>query len=226
MFLHTSPEFALKRVLASGLPRVYSISPCFREEEWGPMHTTEFTMVEWYRTGCGYREVMEDTVELIRVAAASLSVDISGITALSYAEAYLMHAKMAPPTDSVERQRIWVQEVEGRLEGVTVVYDYPADEAAFSEVRGSVCERFEVFWNGVELANAFTELLDASELEERWNECNEQRKNAGRVEYPVDLRLLDAVGKHPRTGGVALGLDRLLFVLLGLEDIRETQVLG
>jgi len=190
------------------------------------MHTTEFTMVEWYRTGCGYREVMQDTVDLIRVAATSLDVDISEINTLSYTEAYWTHAKMAPPTDSVERQRIWVQEIEERLEGVTVVYDYPADEAAFSEVRGSVCERFEVFWSGVELANAFTELLDPLELEERWIECNAQRKSAGRVEYPIDRRLLDAVGQHPRTGGVALGLDRLLFVLLGLEDIRETQVLG
>jgi lysyl-tRNA synthetase class 2 len=227
MFLQTSPEFALKRVLAEGLPRVYSVCPCFRKEEWGPMHTSEFTMVEWYRAGSGYRDAMHDTVELIRAAAEAVGSPVPSVNYIEYTEAMVRHSGAGRvPVDPVERQRAWVSDVEQKLDGLTVVYDYPADESAFAEIRGTVCERFEVYWNGVELANAFTELLCARELSERWAACNRDRRAEGRAPYPVDHRLLDAVGRHPRASGVALGLDRLLLVLLGLDDIRECQVPG
>jgi lysyl-tRNA synthetase class 2 len=225
-FLHTSPEFALKRVLASGLPRIYAICPCFRDEEWGPLHTQEFTMVEWYRAGCGYREIQIEVEELFKLAAATLGVDLSPTVVLTHAEAFLRFTGKPAPIDPIESQRTWVNTIEPQLQAPTFIVDYPADEAAFAQVRGGIAERFELFYKGVELANAFTELLDAAELRERWTANNTLRVAEGHAPHPVDERLVAAVGVHPRAGGVALGLDRLLYALLDLRDIRDTQVPG
>ena len=225
-FLHTSPEFSLKRVLASGLPKIYAICPCFREEEWGPLHSAEFTMVEWYRAGCGYREMMDEVKALFCLSAEVLGEVIPPFEAMSHAEAYLRFTGRPAPLDGLESQRVWVNDIEPRLQSPTFIFDYPAEEAAFAQVRGAVAERFELFYKGVELANAFSELLDSSELAERWAANNREREIAGHAPHPVDKRLLDAVSEHPRAGGVALGFDRLFYVLAGLKDIREGQVPG
>lgn len=225
-FLHTSPEFSLKRVLASGLPRIYTICPCFRDEEWGPLHSGEFTMVEWYRAGCGYREMMEEVRALFCLSAKVLGVDIESFQTLSHAEAYLRFTGSPAPLGLIESQRVWVNDIEPRLQAPTLIFDYPSAEAAFAQVRGGIAERFELFYKGVELANAFSELLDPLELAARWAANNQERKNSGHPPHPVDDRLLAAVGKHPRAGGVALGFDRLFYVLSNLTDIREGQVPG
>ena len=224
-FLHTSPEFALKRVLAAGLPRVYAITPCFRSEEHGRLHGTEFTMLEWYRTGVGYREIAEDLRGLLAVAASALDATLPPIDELTVAEAFARHAG-GRPEDPLEAQRSWVGEVEPRLDRPTLVWDYPADEAAFACVRGDVAERFELYWRGVELANAFSELGDGDELLERWQTNNTARARAGRPPHPVDERLVDAVRQHPRAGGIAVGVDRLLAVLLERDDIHSLRVGG
>ena len=227
LFLHTSPEFALKRVLAKGLPRVYSICPCFREEEWGPLHTSEFTMVEWYRAGCGYREIMDEVEELVTVVATQLDRPVpKPFRRMSYADAYVEYTGKRAPEDGIEEQRVWVNDVEPHLIEPTFIVDYPAKDAAFAATRGDVSERFELFINGVELANAFSELLNPDELLVRWTRNNRSREESGRQGHPIDERVLEAVARHPRAGGVALGFDRLLMVLLGLSDIREIQIPG
>lgn len=226
MYLHTSPEFALKRVLAfGGLGRIFSITPCFRAEEWGPMHGAEFTMLEWYRIGVGAEGILEDTRGLLHAAAAALGLSIEEPTVLRHAEAL---STLSPyrGDDPIERARAWVNDVEPKLQTPTFVVDFPADECAFAELRGGVAERFELYWKGVELANAFTELLDPSELRARWTHNNAERVSEGRLPHPLDERLIDAVGRHPRCGGIALGVDRLLLVLLGAADIREVRVQG
>lgn len=225
-FLHTSPEFALKRVLAAGLGRVFAITPCFRGEEWGPNHNVEFTMLEWYRIGVGFEGVLEDCEALVRAAAAALGQRLPPFERLSYAEAFLRHAGAAPPSDAVEADRLWVNDVEPRLLSPTFILDYPADRCAFASVRGPVAERFELYWGGLELANAFTELLDPEELRARFAHNNAARLAAGRAPYPVDERLVRAVGRHPRAGGIALGVDRLIMRLVGAADIRDVRVLG
>jgi lysyl-tRNA synthetase class 2 len=225
-WLHTSPEFALKRVLAAGLPRVFSLGPCYRGEEYGPLHTTEFTMLEWYRVGCGYRGIMEDLEGILGAAAAAAGVEAPALEHMTVAEAYLRYAGGPPDPDPVEAMRAWINDVEPRLEAPVIVRDYPADQAAFAAVRGAVAERFELYWGGVELANAFTELLDPEELRARWAANNRARERAGRAPHPVDERLVEAVGRHPTCGGIALGVDRLVLVLLGLGDIREARVGG
>lgn len=227
-FLHTSPEFSLKRVLAKGLPRVYSICPCFRKEEWGPLHTEEFTMVEWYRAGCGYWEIMVEVEELVRSLATVLCVptDARPFQRLSYAEAFHRFTASPPPCDEVEAMRVWINDIEPRLIEPTFVYDYPSNQAAFATVRGEIAERFELYMNGVELANAFTELLDSTELRRRWESNNAARKASGQEPHPIDERVVAAVATHPRAGGVAVGFDRLLMVLCGGTDIREFQIPG
>lgn len=226
-WLHTSPEFALKRVLAAtDLCRIFSITPCFRGEEWGPLHATEFTMLEWYRVGVDYRGIMEDTCGLLRAAAAAVDVTLPPVERMTVAQAFARFASQSPAQDPIERARLWVNDVEPQLQAPTLVMDYPADEAAFAEVRGAVAERFELYWRGVELANAFTELRDPEELQRRWRHSNQARAEAGRPPYLVDERLVQAVGQHPFCGGAALGLDRLVLLLLDQTDIRDVRVGG
>lgn len=185
------------------------------------MHATEFTMLEWYRVGCGYRGILDDTRGLVRAAAAAVGVEAPAFRQVTVAELYAEHCPA-----SVDRERDWVSVIEPRLREPTFVLDYPATEAAFSEVRGDVAERFELYWKGVELANAFTELRDPDELRARWDRNNAARRDAGRPEHPVDERVVDAVARHPRAGGIALGVDRLVMVLLGIDDIADVRIPG
>ncbi len=225
-FLHTSPEFALKRVLASGLGRIFSITPCFRGEEWGPLHATEFTMLEWYRVGTDYRGILDDCEALVAACAETLGVDFPRPRRVTVAALWRELVDQPMPEDSDEMLRVWVTQVEPRLQEPTFVLDYPADQSAFAVVRGDIAERFELYWRGVELANAFTELLDPRELVERWTHSNEARRAAGREPHPIDQRLVEAVGRHPHAGGIALGVDRLAMLLLGVDDIRKLRVQG
>lgn len=226
MWLHTSPEFALKRVLASGLPRIYSLGPCFRDEEHGPHHSAEFTMLEWYRVGTDYRGIAADLEALCRSAGAALGVAVPAFAHLTWAQAWAAHVPHAVPDNAIEVFRSWVHHVEPALVAPTVVWDYPADQAAFATVRDGIAERFELYWRGIELGNAFTELRDPSELRDRWAACNAARDAAGRPPYPIDERLVSAVGSHGPAGGIAVGVDRLFQALLGLSDIHQGRVPG
>ncbi len=224
LWLHTSPEFALKRVLASGLPRIYSLGPCFRDDEHGPHHGAEFTMLEWYRVGTDYRGIAEDLEALCRVAGTALGTEVPPFGHMTWTEAWERHVPHSVPTDPVEVFRAWVHHVEPALTDPTVIWDFPSDQAAFATVRDGISERFELYWRGVELANAFTELRDPQELEARWAACNAARIAADRPPYPVDERLLSAVATHGPAGGIAVGLDRLFMVLMDLPDIHQGRV--
>ena len=223
-WLHTSPEFALKRVLAAGLPRIYFMGPCFRDEEDGPLHTSEFTMLEWYRAGAGYREIIDEVAHLLLVLCQSVGLPAPTLVHTTWKEAFETHVGRAAPADISEALRLWVEQVEPQLQDPTIVRDYPAELAALAQIRGPVCERFELYWKGVELANAYTEITDAQEAQDRWNAENEARVAAGRAPHPVDSRVLEAIARHSRAGGIAMGVDRLILVLLGLDDIRETRL--
>jgi len=225
-WLHTSPEFALKRVLAAGLPRIYALTPCFREEEASPLHAREFTMLEWYRAGAGYWEIMDETEALLVGLAQATGIGLPTVQRLSWHDAFETYVGTAAPTDPEEANRLWVEKVEGRFLGPTFVYDYPACMAAFATIRGRVAERFELYWQGIELANAFTELLDPVELRERWNQVNRARVEAHREPHPLDERVIDAVSRHPRAGGIAIGWDRLLMLLLDAPDIHALRLDG
>ena len=175
-------------------------------------------MLEWYRLGCGYEGIADDLVALL----AHLGVPRPERRTV----AELFEAHGGRPSDPVEAQRLWVNDIEQGLSAPTLVFDYPAEEAAFAELRGGVAERFELYWRGVELANAFTELRDPGELRQRWEANNRARAAAGRPPHPVDERLVEAVGRHGRAGGIALGVDRLVMLLTGQEHIEDVRVCG
>ena len=190
------------------------------------MHTREFTMVEWYRAGAGYLELIDDVKEVVSACATTLGTVLPPFETWSYADLFERFGGGVAPEDPLERQRVWVNDIEQRLNAPTFVTDYPADEAAFSEIRGPIAERFEFYFKGVELANAFSELRDPVELRDRWEANNAARERQGFAPHPIDERLVQAVGAHPRAAGIALGLDRLVYVLCNLDDIRQSQIPG
>ena len=217
-FLHTSPEFAMKRVLAAGLCRIYQIGPCFREEEQGAHHAREFTMLEWYRVGAGTAELMDEVEALIAAAAAAVDVPAPRFARRRVSDL------LRDDGDPDAWFFAWVDRVEPTLTHPTIVYDYPAWQAALARLRGGVADRFEVYLGGLELANAFCELTDATELRARFEASAQARAAAGRPPHPTDEALIAATPRIPRCAGIALGVDRLLMALLGLDDIADVQV--
>ena len=218
LFLHTSPEFAMKRILAHGLCRIYQIVPCFREEETGPHHCREFSMLEWYCVGIGTSQLMKDTLSLISAAARSINVSLPSFE-------YISTSELLDPTLSPEEWLFrWVDKIEPSLPSAAVVYDYPAWGAALARVRGAYADRFEIYLHGLELANAFHEELNANELRLRWQEGNTRRQKSQRPPHPIDEQFLSAVNHMPRCSGIALGVDRLVMALTQTPHINDTQL--
>lgn len=220
-WLHTSPEFAMKRVLAAGLCRIYQVVPCFRAEEHGPCHALEFTMLEWYRAGAGTAELMDEVEDLIGTCAAAVGRPRPAFVRRTVSE--LIEDRSTPETRH-EWFREWVDRVEPALTAPTIVHGYPPWQAALAAIVNGVADRFEVYLEGLELANAFAELLDPVELRERWDEANRARTKAGRAPHPIDEAFLEAVGRMPRCAGIALGVDRLVMALTGAKQIRQVRV--
>jgi len=240
-FLRTSPEFALKKVLAAGLPRIYEIGPCYRGREHGPWHSSEFTMVEWYRARAGLSDLIDEVQRLVGAVAEALDVPTPGPwrvttvrrifqehTGMDLAKADTR--TLSPIDESWDDAffRRWVAEVEPNLCGALIVRDWPASQAALATVRSDgpwpVAERFEVYLNGIELANAFQELIDSAEQRRRFAASAALRVASNETPHPLDEALVAAVGRMPRTAGIALGLDRLVAALMGWDGIADGQV--
>ncbi|MFA7095098.1 MAG: EF-P lysine aminoacylase EpmA [Gammaproteobacteria bacterium] len=251
LYLHTSPEFPMKRLLAAGSGSIYQICKVFRDGEAGRRHNPEFTMVEWYRVGFDHHALM-DEVEALVVAAIGDRVDLQPAERLSYGEAFERYAAIDPHTASAEALRecalrhgiapvaglgleqrdAWLDlllthVVEPRLGAgrLTFLYDYPASQAALARVRpGSpaLAERFELYLGGIELANGFHELGDAREQRRRFEADNARRVAEGLPPLPIDERLLAAL-EHglPPCAGVALGFDRLVMIAGGFDSLRD-----
>lgn len=223
-FLHTSPEFALKKALALGVGRIYAISPCFRAEEEGIHHSREFTLLEFYFAG-GRALDLEPVVEgLVAAAAEAVEVEPPIFGRVTVAALFERHAGMPIPEDDETFFRTWVERIDPALTDPVFVRDYPARHAALAEVRGAVSERVEVYLGGLELGNGFSELRDADELRARFHASARARAVAGRMPHPVDEALLDATARMPRCTGIALGVDRLVMALTGARDIAEVQL--
>lgn len=217
-YLHTSPEFAMKHLLAQGLCKIYQIVPCFRGEEEGIHHSKEFSMLEWYRVGVGTQVLMDETVSFIQTCAQSLGVTVPSFERLATSDL------IDPGLSQDEWLFQWVDQIEPALPKACIVYDYPAWGAALARLRGDVADRFEIYLNGLELANAFYEELDPHILQRRWEQGNKVRRAQGRNPHPVDIHFLQDVSSMPRCSGIALGVDRLLMALLDIEDIKDTHV--
>lgn len=219
-WLHTSPEFALKRVVAAGLPRVFAVTPCFRAEETGRHHGREFTMLELYACNAGYLDLLPIVSSLCSAGAASLGVPSPAFVTRTVAELF----GGAIPEEDDLYFRTWVERIDPSLSQPTFVLDYPARHAALAEVRGDIAERVEVYLGGLELGNGFTELRDGPELRRRFAVSGASRAGQGRAPHPVDEGVIAATERLPRCAGIALGIDRLVMALTGATDIAAVRV--
>jgi lysyl-tRNA synthetase class 2 len=231
-FLITSPELALKRVLAAGAQRVFQIVHVFRDGERGKRHLPEFTMLEWYRSPGTLDDLIVDMEELFVDVALALGVvpPPAPFERVQLAELFRRYADSDIPSDEREFLLTMDQKIEPNLgkERPTVVSRWPASMAILARKCKDdprFAERFEIYAGGLELCNAFDELTDPVEQRARFVADNEKRRALGKPELPLDEEFLTALGKLPQSAGCALGVDRLLMVLLGATSIDDVTAL-
>lgn len=238
-FLQTSPELCMKRLLASGYTRIFQICRCFRQKERGSRHIPEFTMLEWYRAGSNYFDMMDECEALIKYVAVRSGcgnriiyqgsrVDLDKPwTRMTVAEAFDRYASISVEKAlSEERFDEIMADIEPVLGQSTplFLYDYPASCGALAKLKtgsSSVAERFELYICGLELCNAFTELTDPKEQRARFEKELAFRKKAGKREYPMPEKFLESLSRMPDASGNALGLDRLVMLFADTGTIDD-----
>lgn len=250
LYLHTSPEFAMKRLLAAGSPDIYQLCKVFRQGEFGRFHNPEFTLLEWYRLGFDHHALMKEVVDLLKQVAPFATVD-GEPQFLSYQDIFLQYTGIDPhQTDTSELSSFarkknisfpaqmttvddwldlliscWIA-IKLPQDRLTFIYDYPASQASLARLRlegGSyVAERFEVYYGPLELGNGFHELTDAHEQASRFQQDQSARVLNGQSIIPSDSHLLEALSFGlPPCAGVALGVDRLLMLITGAPHIKD-----
>ena len=219
-FLRTSPEIFHKRLLGAGMEQIFEMGKCFRKGELGALHHPEYTMLEWYRTHTDYMGVLQDTRRLLEKIWPEMP---TSWTVLKVKDAFLEFAGW-DPTATYNADRFdfdLVEKVEPafqKMGGIVVLKDYPLEAAALSKhstKNPAEAERWELYVEGVELANAYSELTDPQEQRVRFEACAKERTQLGLPTYGIDEKFLSALEKMPPTGGVALGIDRLLMLMRG-----------
>ncbi len=268
--LHTSPELSMKKLLVAGLPKIYQLCHCYRNEAIGQTHLPEFTMLEWYRKDTDYLAMMADTETLVKRCAKICNADVlrfGDITCnpfgtwerLSVEEAFIKYAgvdimatldknpAVLPTADALryaaQEKGIWcapqdtwediffrimMEKIEPNLgHGIpTILYDYPTCLGALARRKPSderVCERFEAYICGVELCNAFSELADVAEQRRRFEADSNMKQQLYGYTYPIDEDFMDALSfGMGQASGNALGVDRLVMLITGADDIRDT----
>jgi elongation factor P--(R)-beta-lysine ligase len=245
-FLHTSPEYAMKRLLAAGSGDIYQVCHVVRGFERGRIHNCEFTLIEWYRTGFSLARLMHEVEELVRALLGAASLPAERLT---YAEAFQQHLQLDPFTASdsqlaaaarrfgyqsaaVASRDEWLEFLVGTQVGpklglgrLSFLHGYPASQAALARLDPDdprAALRFELYHQGVELANGFHELATAAEQRRRFEADQAQRRRLGLPSYPLDERLLAALQAGlPDCAGVALGFDRLVMLATQARSIDE-----
>ena len=225
-FLRASPELQMKKLLAAGMERIYQIGPCFRAGEKGRRHSPEFTMLEWYRANADYSQIAADAEELL---VEVLKRDHADVQRITVREAYLRWAGW-DPVETWDQDRFdfdMATKIEPNLPKEPLfLTDYPAPAASLARLKSDdpcVAERWELYVDGIELANAFTELIDSVEQRRRFELAREERRALGEADYPLDEEFLDALARMPPSGGVALGVDRLVMLACGASSITDVQ---
>lgn len=234
--MHTSPEIAMKRLLAAGHEKIFQICRVWRDGERGRFHLPEFTLLEWYRSGIDYRSLMTECRELLlhivpegMLTRPGCQINLSPPwEELTVAEAFSNYASMnltqALASDCFEE--VLTTEVEPKLGKTrpTFLTEYPAEMAALARIKPDdprVAERFELYIDGLELANAFSELTDPIEQRKRFAADEERRRAVGKTPYPLPERFLDQLTAMPEAAGIALGLDRLVMLVAGAQSIDD-----
>lgn len=229
-YLRASPELQMKKLLAAGMEKIYQIGPCFRDGEKGSRHNPEFTMLEWYRRGADYRAIRRDTEELVKGLFAAEGVGETVFRSVGVREIYQSAAGWDPWTEwDADRfdfdMAVKVEPALREMGGGVFLVDYPAEAASLAVISSPDedglrhAERWEFYYDGVELANCFTELCDPGEQRARFVDAKAKRLKIGESDYPLDSGFFDCLGKIGSAAGVALGIDRLVMALTGEKEI-------
>ncbi|APC96124.1 EF-P lysine aminoacylase GenX [Francisella tularensis subsp. novicida] len=251
-YLQSSPEYAMKRLLAAGSGSIYQICKAFRDEPCGKLHNHEFTMIEWYRVGIDYYQLMQEMQKLFTMLKANLE-----FIYLSYQEVFEKYYNINPHNICLAELQAIVKENVGEIQGlrnptiadcldilfsykieknlnqqntIYFIYDYTIHQSALArKVRDKnsqlVAARFEVFCNGIELANGYYELIDKKEQSKRFENDLATRKQQQKALLDIDTKLLECLENIPECSGVALGFDRLLMSLEGISNIKNLTIL-
>lgn len=245
-YLHTSPEYAMKRLLAAGSGAIFQICRVFRDDELGRWHQPEFTLLEWYRPGWNEMELIGEVEDLLTALLGTRGSPLPSLRT-TYRQVFQNALGIDPLVDGAD--------ISSRLsrsgvdvppdltadalmdlalttlivptfprETLTFIYDYPASQAALAEIKVEtppVAARFEAFLGGVELANGFRELTDPAEQRRRFERELDERRRAGRATPPLDEEFLAALATLPPCAGVAVGIDRLVAFAAGLDNVAE-----
>jgi len=250
-YLHTSPEFAMKRLLAAGSGSIYQMARVFRNGEQSKKHSPEFTMLEWYRTDLTLHQLidevnalMQDVFQLepiIRLSYRSVFEFFFKLNVLTCSDDDIKHCALerinSLPDDFDTDRDGWLEllmsyAVEPRLAALNCplfIYDFPASQSQLAKIKqdssgNKVADRFELYIDGLELANGYNELLDADELCQRFEHDKQQRKEQGKAEIQIDENLLAAMKSGlPECSGVAIGLDRLIMLVMDKQEIAQVQ---
>ncbi len=254
LFLHTSPEYPMKRLLAAGSGSIYQLCRVFRDGEAGARHNPEFTLLEWYRVGFDLAALMDEVEALLRSVLAGVR-DLPPARRLSYRDLFQAYAGVDGLTADIDALRACLEQhghrspagmgsadldawrdlllthvIEPQLQGLVFVTDYPASQAALARIQPgqpAVAARFECYLDGVEIANGFHELADAAEQQRRFERENRERSAQGLAAMPLDIALLEALAAGlPDCCGVALGFDRLVMRALDVEHIEQVLAFG
>jgi len=246
LYLHTSPEYPMKRLLAAGTGDIYQLCKVFRDGEAGRLHNPEFTLLEWYRVGFDHHALMDEVAALV----TSLWTVARTVEKLSYSDAFTRFAGIEPHNATIGaladcarqhgiateilalndtdgwRDLLLTHVIEPRLGRgrLTFIYDYPATQAALARVRSGdppLASRFELYVEGIEVANGFHELNEAGEQRRRLTQQRDRRRKLALPDVPLDEAFLSAVDHLPDCAGVALGMDRLIMLIAGARTIDE-----
>jgi len=228
MVLHTSPELCMKRLLAAGYERIFQICHCWRAAERGSRHLPEFTMLEWYRRHSSYTTLMDDCQQLLIELADSRQLFWQGqpidltppFERLTLKEAFVRYASLSLQHAMQQNcfEEVYTTEVEPNLGRTrpTFICDYPAAMAALARLQPDnphLAERFELYIGGMELANAFGELCDATTQRQRFENEEQQRRASGKTPHPLPEPFLRELEHLSAAAGIALGIDRLVMLL-------------
>jgi lysyl-tRNA synthetase class 2 len=238
-FLQTSPELCMKQLLAAGFTQIFQVCKCFRSKERGRRHLPELTMLEWYRVGGNYLDMMVQCEQLLRFILNGLdygqSIVYQGVpidfqtpwARLSVADAFAKYASMTPGTALLKKcfDQVMVEEIEPKLGFNPVfLYDYPAALGALAKLKPNDptrAERFELYIGGLELCNAFSELTDPVEQRKRFETERRLRQKMGKYDYPMPENFLNSLNAMPEAAGNALGIDRLVMLFADTATIDD-----
>ncbi len=244
-YLQTSPEYAMKKLICGGSGDIYQMSKMFRADEKGQIHSSEFTMLEWYRMGYDHFELMQNVCQLLEKIVGKREINI-----ITYRDAFLSILKIDPFSISLDALRkisisllgdipqnllfdnylslLFSEKIETSFasDHITIVHGFPASQASLAKITTengiTTANRFEVYLQGMELANGFNELTNAIQQRQRFEQDNQIRTTLGLKEIAIDEEFISALESGlPVCAGVALGVDRLLMIKLGKSDISD-----